>query len=104
MRSATAIHNQSIGFVRTNFEGYTSRLGGFPRWQNLKQMRQMVLTTLLQGLRKKSDEEERNGRSRVVLEKNGRASLVVPSIRNLYVQSYESAIHHGTLEKIRSLI
>lgn len=53
---------------------------------------------------KKSDEKERNGRSRVVLEKNGRASLVVLSIRNLYVQSYEFAIHHEVLERIRSLV
>lgn len=32
MRSATAIHDQSVGFVGTNFEGYTSGLGGFPGW------------------------------------------------------------------------
>lgn len=106
LRSAAAVHDQSIGLVRTNFEGYSSSLGAFPGWQNLKQMRQMVSTTSLRGLgrKKRSGVEERNGRSHVVLEENGRVSLVVPSIRNLYVQSYESAIHHKALERIRSLV
>lgn len=106
LRSAAAVHDQSIGLVRTNFEGYSSGFGAFPGWQNLKQMRQMVSTTSLRvlGRKKRSGVEERNGRSRVVLKENGRASLVVPSIRNLYVQSYESAIHHKALERIRSLV
>lgn len=53
LRSAAAVHDQSIWLVRTNFEGYGSGLGSFPRWQNLKQMRQMVSTTSLWGLRRK---------------------------------------------------
>lgn len=106
VRSTAAVHDQSIGLVRTNFEGYSPGLGGFPGWQNLKQMRQMVSTTSLRGLRRKKKRCGRaeRRRSRVVLEENGRASLVVPSIRNLYVQSYESAIHHKALERIRSLV
>jgi len=52
VRSAAAVHDQSVGLVRTNFEGYSPGLGGFPGWQNLKQMRQMV-STIIRSLRRK---------------------------------------------------
>lgn len=42
---ATTIHNQSVRFVGTDFEGYTTGLGRLPRWQNLKQRRHTSLNT-----------------------------------------------------------
>jgi len=57
---AATVHDQTVGFVRANFERYTSGLGGLPGWQNLKQMRQMVLTTsLLSGFKEKKKEERK---------------------------------------------
>lgn len=37
MGPAAAVHDQPVGLVRTDLEGYAARLGGLPRWQDLKQ-------------------------------------------------------------------
>jgi hypothetical protein len=59
------VHDQTVGFVRANFERYTPGLGGLPGWQNLKQMRQMVLTTsLLPGFKEKKKKRKREERKK----------------------------------------
>jgi len=72
---AATVHDQTVGFVRANFKRYTSGLGGLPGWQNLKQMRQMVLTTsLLPGFkeekkRKKERKKEKRNKKKSAAEK-----------------------------------
>lgn len=61
MGSAAAVHDQSVRLIRTNFEGYSSGLGSFPGWQNLKQMRQMVSTTSLWGPKEKKEAVWKSG-------------------------------------------
>lgn len=39
MSSATTVHDQSVRFVGTDFEGYTTGFGRPPRWQHLKHRR-----------------------------------------------------------------